>query len=360
MINDKGILIHNIFYMLSYAFQELKKNNYAHIDKEDFENILDLLAEILYRGVSEQLKKGLYREYIEKNETLSVLRGRLDINGTIRNIIQHKNKLYCEYDELSENNLLNQIIKSTLLLLVYSKDVKPLRKKSLRSILLFFSNVDKINLRNVKWNAIRFQRNNISYQMLITLCYFIVKDFLLTTNEGEIRMMTFSEEHMNKLFERFVLNYYKRHYPSLEPNADAIVWNVEEREGEGLGLGLDMLPSMQSDITLHFGDKTHIIDTKYYGKMMQSQYEKKTIYSANMYQIFTYVKNKDIDSSGNVSGMLLYARTQEEISPNVDVTIGGNRILVNTLDLNSKFDLIASQLNNYIHQVFPTFNTYLP
>ena len=64
MINDKGILIRNIYYMLSYAFQELRKNNYDEISKEDFEHIQDLFAEILFKGISYQLKQGLYREYI--------------------------------------------------------------------------------------------------------------------------------------------------------------------------------------------------------------------------------------------------------------------------------------------------------
>lgn len=31
MTIDKGIFIRNIFYMLSYAFQELRRNNYADI-----------------------------------------------------------------------------------------------------------------------------------------------------------------------------------------------------------------------------------------------------------------------------------------------------------------------------------------
>ena len=70
MINDKGILIRNIYYMLSYAFQELKRRNYEDIDKEDFERVQDLFAEILYKGMSMQLKQGLYREYIEKHDTL--------------------------------------------------------------------------------------------------------------------------------------------------------------------------------------------------------------------------------------------------------------------------------------------------
>ena len=33
MTNDKGILIRNIYYMLSYAFLELKRNNYEDIAK---------------------------------------------------------------------------------------------------------------------------------------------------------------------------------------------------------------------------------------------------------------------------------------------------------------------------------------
>lgn len=68
MTRNNRILVQNVYYMLSYAFRQLEKNNYEHIKEEDFENVLDLLAEILYRGVSEQLKKGLYKEYINRDE----------------------------------------------------------------------------------------------------------------------------------------------------------------------------------------------------------------------------------------------------------------------------------------------------
>ena len=100
--------------MLSYAFEELKQNNYENIAKESFEGIQDLFAEILYKGISTQLKHGLRREYIEKRENLSTLKGRLDIQGSISNKIRFQNKLSCDYDDLSENNLPNQILKTTL------------------------------------------------------------------------------------------------------------------------------------------------------------------------------------------------------------------------------------------------------
>ena len=349
MANKNTILIRNIYHMLSYAFQELRKNNYENITKEDFEHILDIFAEILYRGVSEQLKQGLYKEYIVRHETLSIMRGRLDINGTIRNIIQRKRCLDCEYDELSINNQLNSILKSTMLLLVRSEDVNTKRKRQLRSILPFFNDVDECDLRNVRWSAMRFQRNNRSYRMLMNICYFIVDCSLLTTESGNLRMPTFSDEHMSRLFERFVLNYYKRHYPSLKANADAIKWNiVEGDESEGL----DLLPSMQSDITLHGAEHTLIIDTKYYSSMMQSQYDKRSIHSGNLYQIFTYVKNRDKEHRGNVSGLLLYAQTDEDIVPKVDTTIDGNRIMVRSLNLNQDFCAIEQQLRDIVVNVF--------
>ena len=50
MINDKGILIKNIYYMLSYAFQVLRQNNYEEVEAEDFENVFDMLAAILNKG----------------------------------------------------------------------------------------------------------------------------------------------------------------------------------------------------------------------------------------------------------------------------------------------------------------------
>ena len=52
MTIDKGIFIRNIYYMLTYAFQELKQNNYEEIAGEEFDEIHDLFAEILLRGIS--------------------------------------------------------------------------------------------------------------------------------------------------------------------------------------------------------------------------------------------------------------------------------------------------------------------
>jgi len=107
---------------------------------------------------------------------------------------------------------------------------------------------------------------------------------------------------------------------------------------------------MQTDITLSYKDRVLIIDTKYYGQSMQTnmQYDHQTLRSNHMYQIFAYVKNKDKHHNGKVSGMLLYAKTDEEILPDNDYVMSGNTISVKTLDLNQEFSHIARQLNHIV------------
>ena len=110
--------------MLAYAFKALQQKNFKDMETVQFDNAQNLFAAILAQGISQQLKQGLYKEYIDQVDDLSVLRGKIFFPGTMRNQITHRQQLHCEYDELSENNLLNQIIKTTALILIGSNEVK--------------------------------------------------------------------------------------------------------------------------------------------------------------------------------------------------------------------------------------------
>ena len=344
MTEDKGILIRNIYYMLAYAFQELRQNNYAEIKGEKFDDIYDLFAEILARGISYQLKQGLYREYVAKNESMQTIKGKIDINGTIANRVRNNRQISCDYDELSENNVYNQILLTTVTILIRHSDVKKAQKDKLKKLMLFFQNVQPIDLHTIRWTALRFDRNNRNYRMLTYLCYFIMSEWLMTTEEGKMKMREFSDDHMCRLFEKFVLEYYKKHHPELKPCAAQIDWNVEKEQSS-----MNILPIMQTDILLTMEERTLIIDTKYYTQSMQKQYDKVTIHSNNLYQINTYVTEYDKEHKGNVDGMLLYAKTQEEIVPDDSIKKkDGNIIYFRTLDLNIDFNSIKKRLDSFV------------
>ena len=59
----------------------------------------------------------------------------------------------------------------------------------------------------------------------------------------------------------------------------------------------------------------------------------------------------DFVHTGNVSGLLLYAKTDEDIVPDNDYIFGGNRISVKTLDLNTDFSNISKQLNAIVEKM---------
>lgn len=347
MTKDKGIMIKNIYYMLTYAFQILRKSCYEDIATEEFENIHDMFASILGKGVSQQLKRGLYREYIIYSDNITTLRGKLNVSGTIRNKLQHKQQLSCEYDELSENNLMNQVLKTTMMLLIRQRNVSTHNKTILKKDLLFFEGVDYIEPTSIRWDMIRYQRNNQSYRMLLNVCRLIIEGMLLSTEKGNIKMATFiDDQRMSRLYEKFILEYYRYHHPELYPNPDQVKWNLDDDN--------DMwLPNMITDITLKSKDgRVLILDAKYYGQQMQTNFDVQSFRNASLYQIFTYVKNWDTEQSGKVSGMLLYAKTEEEQQPSNQFSMSGNKIAVGSLDLNLPFTEIANQLETIVKDYF--------
>lgn len=345
MMKDKGIVIKNIYYMLSYAFQTLNQSTYDDIAVEEFDEMHNLLAAILAKGIGVQLKQGLYREYKNRQEELPGMRGKINIQGTIKNRMTHRRALTCDFDELSENNLLNQILKTTAIFLLKNGKVAATYKNDLKKKMLFFSNVDMLEPTSIKWTAIQFQRNNQTYRMLIGICQLVMEGMLITTDSGDYCLSSFlDEQRMCRLYEKFLLEYYSRHFPSLSVNASQIPWSLDNDISA-------MLPTMQTDIHLQKGNTVLIIDAKYYSHTTQVQYDKHTIHSSNLYQIFTYVKNRDYhfrDKEHKVSGMLLYAKTEEEIQPDNVYQMHGNQISVKTLDLNLEFSKIKKQLDEIV------------
>lgn len=101
-------------------------------------------------------------------------------------------------------------------------------------------------------------------------------------------------------------------------------WNLEGENSESM---LRFLPIMQTDIMIRWKEKLLII-------------------------VFTYVKNQDKDNTGNVAGLLLYAKTDEDLAPDCMFHMGGNQIGAKTLDLNQDFSLIAAQLDKIVEDFF--------
>lgn len=341
------IPVRNIYYMLSYAFRALNSQGYRQMATENFHNVADLCAAILCKGVTMQVKRGLGRAYLTETEQLSTLQGRINIPDSIKTQSLLRHRLVCTYDDFSVNTPMNQIIKATMTLLLHSQ-IHSKRKNEIRKLLVYFDGIDSPDIYTLDWH-IHFNRQNENYRMLIFICYFVVKGLLQNNEDGSVRLMDYlDEQRMCRLYEKFILEYYRKEHPELRANASRIPWQLDDGYDE-------MLPVLQTDIMLSYGERVLIIDAKYYAQTTQQRFNVRTIHSDNLNQIFTYVKNKEAELTGKlheVSGMLLYAKTDEELVPNHEYRMSGNGIAVKTLDLSGDFDSIRHQLDEIAEKYF--------
>lgn len=365
-----AIPIENIYYMLSYYFKfDALNNKIKNVNNtQKFETIADLTSQILIRGVNILSKRGFAKEYILYSEALSTLKGKIDISDSIKTMSFNKKRLICLYDNFSINFYLNRIIKTAICELLkfdIPKEIKERkeelkRKKELRKILHFFNEVETIEIHKINWN-IQYNRNNQIYRILISVCHLFIKGLLISDlpkNKENLFLNTANEKYMSTLYEKFILNYYASKFKDeIKSTASQIDWAIEFNNNNynDIKNNIEMLPKMQTDIMLTCMDKTKIknknkiliIDAKYYSKPLKKQFDKDKIDSNNLYQIFSYVKNKSLENTDyEVSGMLLYAKTNKNnIDINESYNMSGNKIIVRSLDLTCSFNDIAKQLN---------------
>lgn len=348
--------IYNIYYMLAYAFDDSKMNNIeeSKVNAEKFKYIYDLFAFMLTNITGKLIKRGLFKNYINESDELNTVKGRINLTESIKKNTFTNKKLVCEYDDYSENNYLNQIIKTTIYYLLSSNKLTKKYSDDLKKVYSLLNTIDMLNnIYLIRWDAIIYNRNNRNYKFIINLCYMIINGLLVNKYGGNVELMDFiNGKTLSSLFESFVRKYYQVEYKGkLTASGETINWQInEEYENNKM---IDLLPQMHTDITLRHGNKELIIDTKFYDKTISKSgfngSEKETIKSNNWYQINSYVTNKVYEYNKQninieVAGMLLYAKTDEEISPDIETKVMGSKMYVKTIDLNTNFKNIEKQL----------------
>ncbi|MVA75151.1 5-methylcytosine-specific restriction endonuclease system specificity protein McrC [Auraticoccus sp. F435] len=348
-MTTSSIAIRNVYVMMAYAFRAIRIAGTEQIASEHFDHLHDLLAKILVRGVGAQVKRGLHHDYLHRREELVGVRGRIDLTRTIASRSNTPGRLVCEFDEYEADTPHNQALKSVMVLLLRHGDVDSDRKDALRRLLPHLDAVTLIAPTSIRWSDLTYHRANATYRLLLGVCELIVRGLLPTQDAGTTKLTSWiSDEAMSSLYERFLREYYAHHHPELSPAARIVAWDLDELSDPGT-----QLPQMRTDVTLSHGDRTLIIDAKYYSQSMQTgAWGKSTIHSGNLYQVLAYVKNQDTARDGSVSGLLLYARTGATEQPDVDVVVQGNRIGARTLDLNRPWEHVSGQLEDVVRRWF--------
>jgi 5-methylcytosine-specific restriction enzyme subunit McrC len=231
--------------------------------------------------------------------------------------------------------------------LIRQGDVSVEQRRGLKRLLPYLGGVADVRPSELRFDLMKTQRVNAEYKFLLLICKLLFEFMLMAEDNGERRLRAFlpDDKVMPRLYEEFVCGYYRYHHPEFHAGKRQINWDLSVEPETSF------LPKMETDITLTYEGKTLIIDTKWYGKTMASYWRespysegKHKYHSGNMYQIYSYVTNAAKGAQGSVEGVLLYAKTDEPVTPDGTYTIGGNDISVKTLALSGDFESISAQL----------------
>ena len=355
-MNKQGrkVPIKNVLYMYSYVWDKVNFDDYAFLNNMDDFDSPNILSTLFLINVKSVLKKGLYREYNEKNEELRGIKGKIDFKNSLNNLSFENSKSYCTYDEFNENNLINQIIKSTALKLFRINNITEDNKQKLNNTLLYLNNVDIIDIKKSSFD-IRFNKNNLYTYFLIRVCELINMCLTLSEDTGDYKFIDIidDDEIMQNIYELFVYKFYKQKF-SIEKH----LFNVEYQHNLDWNLkngNKDLLPKMKLDIMLSNNENLLIIDTKYYKEYLSKNYDKESFISGNMYQMLSYMNN--INAKQNMRGILLYPQPYNlgPINEVYDTSVVSNGVVkktklqFTTINLSQEWRLIEEELMNIIN-----------
>jgi len=331
---ERKIPINNIYHMLCYAWDVLKEKDIVKVEIPDNYSMLEFFAKILNSGTNYLIRKGLDRGYIEENDELACIKGKIDFSNSLRKLSFYNAKAYCTYDNFTYDVLHNRVLKSTFNNILKIKDLDKELRKEITKTSRYFIDVGDTEINRKIVQSIKLNRNNHIYRLLLEICLLIEENLAINEKNGEVYFKDFVEDprQMSTLYEKFIFNYYKKKLPIKKPKSkisvkrDEIQWSLDNPVDEETKR---YLPKMKTDVSIYINDRKIILDAKYYQDPLKVNYEKEELYSSNLYQLFAYIQNSK--DNKNIEGILLYPTITKDLD--LEYVIKGNTIKINTINL---------------------------
>lgn len=336
------IPIENIYYLLCYAWNKLDEKEQVKIAVDDRTELIDLFAKVLINGTKILLKRGIDKGYVGDTTDLAGIKGKLELGPTLKSRLHLKLRTICTVDEFSGDVLTNQILVSTLYRLMRCRSLDNDLKGQVKNLLWMFPGIQRIELKRSHFTAVRLNRNNRFYGFLLNVCEILYENMLPTETPGELTFMDFTRDdrQMARLFEAFLLNFYRREFPDWEVKRQYIAWQFEA----GHPNYVSYLPRMETDISIRSTQGITIIDAKYYGETLRERHGSPKIKSENLYQLFSYLLNqRSVDPATHYArGILLYPTIETE--HDLEYRFEQHPIAIRTVNLNMHWQRIEERL----------------
>ncbi len=358
----RRIPIQNMYYILCYAWGMGEMRGKVNVGVVGCPTLSDLMVHILLNATDDLLKHGLSQGYTICGDEKDGIKGKIDIGETVKLGRYRQGRMYCHYDELTSDILINQIIFSTLMDAVNIKGLSCENKDRIVKTLRRMPQTRRIRITDHALNSVRLHRNNRYYYFALNVCKLLHQSILpnesVAGNHVFLDIMD-DERLMNRIFEKFLMNFYKQEckqdYPEvsrshirfqLTPYGMTFSKSTDE--------AFALLPVMETDVTLYNPQtkKKIILDAKYYKDTLVSRYgENGKIRRDHLSQILTYVMNQESNAQPytmDTKGILVYPTVDTEIDVSYVYKNTSHIIRVSTVNLNQDWNMIEQRLKEII------------
>jgi len=308
----------------------------------------DLLGHVLAEGTFQLVRRGLDRGYIEVREDLAGIRGKLEIGEIAKRALRARGRAACLFEELSYDVPHNQILRSTLRVLLRLPDLDRRVRREVRSAFQKLEGISIVRVDRQLFRRVQLDRNRSRYRFLLAICELVHDSFLVDERTGDVRFRDLRDdyERMAALFEDFVQEFYRRETDyRVNEGGRRIHW----MDADGItDRDRSLIPWMQADVLLEREGRRIILDAKFYGKALAERWGGERLHSGNLYQLLAYLRNRQatMPDGPKHEGMLLYPVVDRPID--ADIRLEGFRIRARGIDLSQDWRRIREDMLAFV------------
>lgn len=327
--DTNSVCLENLAFMLSYTRQLTIHTTGA----AQLTNCQNSFLEVLIAHYADVLLKALSRQvphrYEPREENLATIKGKILFAQNIRHNFGNLAQTYCQFDEFTSDNLLNQTLKFVSHALQKLTGVSQTRQKLLKINAVY----DEVTLRSVAYTEtqkIILNRNQTIFKEPLELAQMFLQNSTISLHNHTFTNLAILFD-MNELFEKFVATALEQAFPGQVKiqNKLKIIEDIDGIPGTSYTIRPDIL----------FGKDT-IIDTKY--KRLSLPEDKPS--EADIYQMLAY------NRFYNRKNIILCYPMTDEYYPRTTI-LEKKSISLMLLTLNIHQLLTKNNLNHIIYEL---------
>ncbi|QPH86404.1 McrC family protein [Campylobacter concisus] len=205
--NSKRILLRMLKTLKNHPFKNINIANLKSLNLP----LLEIFISMFLDEVSKLVKIGIKSDYVELEDNLKFLKGKLKISEQIRKNIVHKERFYVCYQEFSIDRAENRLIKSTLEFLYrHSKSSK--NQRLIREYLFIFDEISSSSDINADFSRLKLNRQTKHYEQALLWSKIFLQNKSFSPYRGSDVAFALLFD-MNTLFESYVGNFIKKKLP---------------------------------------------------------------------------------------------------------------------------------------------------